>query len=159
MHTRHPPTLPPLLLLLPLVPLLVGCGGPTHTAGTRGVAASNLAVLTVPQLPGESPVQIESIRFDGADEAHAVGKGGRDFYLTPGDDHTATFTLIARPPRVSGVGGWFGPKVPPMRIPVPTALPLGALTAGKRYELMTGTDGFDQSLQSGRMSLVREKPK
>src|SRR5687768_17257540 len=80
-----------LLLIVPVVGIAVGCGGPTHTAGTRGVEAADLAVLSIPQLPAESPVQIDAVQFDGAGDPHAIGKG-RDFYLLPGD-HTATFSL------------------------------------------------------------------
>ena len=109
--------------------LLAGCGGPTRTAGTRGVATSDLAVLSIPQVPDESPVLFETVQFDGAGDPYAIGKG-RDFYLLPGD-HTATFTLIARTPRIPGVAGWFAPKPPTLRIAAPGDIPLGSVTAGK----------------------------
>jgi hypothetical protein len=38
-------------------------------------------------------------------------------------------------------------------------VPLGLLTAGKSYELAHPAEGFDTILQSGQLSLVREKGK
>src|SRR4051812_22181987 len=133
-----------------LVALLVGCG-PTYTAGTRGVAARDLAVLSIPQLPEAAYVRIRAIQFDDAGDQYEVGDG-RDFYLLPGD-HTASVTLIAPVP---GPAGWFVPSSA-LTFPGPKRLPLGTVTAGKSYELAPSVEGFGQLLQGGRLSLVREK--
>ena len=146
-----------------LAPLLIillaaaGCGGPTRTAGTAGLAAKDLSVVSVPGLPRASPVQIRTVRFDGTDEEYDVGKG-RDFYLLPGD-RAASFTLLVRPPGASGAiaskfipnGGW--------NIHGPRNVPLGTLSAGKSYELVRPVEGFGQLLQGNRFSLLREKQK
>ena len=140
-----------LLLLL----FAAGCGGPTRTAGTRGVDAADLSVFSVAQLPRESPVQIRTIRFDGAGPAYKVGNG-RDFYLPP-RDHTASFTLEARLPKIGGgIAGLFIPKRD-LTFPGPRAVPLGTLAAGKTYELIRPAEDFADLLQSGRLALVREK--
>src|SRR6187397_2148879 len=89
----------PLAALLILL-LLAGCGGPTRTAGTRGVAAKNLSVFSVAQLPAASPIRIHAIQFEGDEEAYEVGKG-RAFYLLP-RDQAASFTLSARIPKAAG---------------------------------------------------------
>src|SRR5262245_48702457 len=94
-------------VILLLSGLLTGCG-PTRTAGTSGMAAKDLAVLSIPQLPKEAHVQIKSIQFDDAGDAYEIGSG-RDFYLLP-RDHTASFTLIAIVPKEAGFLGWLVPK-------------------------------------------------
>ena len=96
-------------LALGMVLLLVGCG-PTHTAGTRGLARSDLAVLTVPQLPKITHLRLETIQFDGDTAAYPVGSG-RDFYLLP-RDRTATLTLRAVLPAEAGFLGRFCPRMP-----------------------------------------------
>jgi len=68
-----------------------GCG-PTRTAGTRGVAAPHLAIVSILQFPDESLVLLDTVRFNhgdakddktGGDETYAVGRG-HDYYLLPG---------------------------------------------------------------------------
>ena len=76
-----------------------GCG-PARTAGTRGVAARDLAIVSIPQFPDESLVLLDTVRFNHGDakddkgddkpggdktgdETYAVGRG-KDFYLLPG---------------------------------------------------------------------------
>lgn len=139
-----------------LILSLAGCGGPTRTAGTSGLAAKDLSVLSIAQLPKETHLQIRTIQFDGAGEEYEVGKR-RDFYLQP-SDHTASFTLTAILPDAPGIAGWFIPKGG-LTVPGPKDIPLGAMTAGKTYELATPTEGFDKMLQGGQLSLVREKRK
>ena len=136
-----------------LVVFLAGCGGPTHTAGTSGMAAKDLAVLSVPQLPAEYHVRIQTIQFDDAGDEYDIGKG-RDFYLLP-REHTASFTVSAVVP---GVGGMFVPN-DALTLPGPKHIPLGTLSAGKSYELWTPAQGFDRMLESGDFGLVREKGK
>lgn len=139
-----------------LILLLVGCGGPTRTAGTKGLASRELAVLSIPQLPKEFLLQIRTIQFDGAGEEYKIG-GGRDFYLLP-QHHTASFTLEAIVPKEVGFLDSMLPKE--MRIiPGPRELPMGAMSAGKTYELAPPTQGFDKLMASGELSLVREKAK
>jgi hypothetical protein len=152
MSARHAPRFP--LLAAVLVVLFAGCG-PTRTAGTNGVAAKDLAVLSVPQLPKEAHVQIHTIQFDGSGEEYKIGKA-RDFYLLP-RDHTASFTFKASVPDV-GMLGWLIPK-DALIVAGPGNIPLGALAAGKTYELAAPTEGFDKMLESGQLSLVREKAK
>jgi hypothetical protein len=153
---RHSPSGPGHLAAW-LILFLAGCGGPTHTAGTSGLGAKNLSVLSIPQLPKESPVQVRTIQFDGAGDEYEIGQG-RDFYLLP-RDHTASFTFTAELPDMGGAGlaGWFIPKK--VNIPGPRQIPLGTMTAGKTYELALPTEGLDDLLQSGELSLVREKGK
>ena len=142
-------------LALGLILLLVGCG-PTHTAGTRGLARQDLAVLSVPQLPKITHLRLETVQFDGDAAAYPVGSG-RDFYLLP-RDRTATFTLRAVLPAEAG---FLGPLLPKdaLTFPAPTAVPLGPLTAGHAYELTAPTDGLDKLLDTGRLAFVREKEK
>jgi hypothetical protein len=139
-----------------LILLLVGCGGPTRTSGTSGLAAGELAVLSIPQLPKESHLQIHTIQFDGAGDEYKVGDG-RDFYLLP-RDHTASFTLEAIVPKEVGFLGSLLPKDATI-IPGPRNIPLGAMSAGKAYELAPPAQGFDKILETGQLSLVREKEK
>jgi hypothetical protein len=136
-----------------MITLLVGCG-PTYTAGTKGVAAKDLAVLSIPQLPGEAHVQIKEVQFDGAGDQYTIGNS-RDFYLLPGD-HSAAFTLVAHVP---GIEGMFIPSSA-LTIRTPKAIPLGTFAASKTYELAPPTaESFDQLLDEGHLSLVREKAK
>lgn len=144
MHHRH--------LAAPLVALLLGCG-PTRTAGTKGVAAGDLAVLSVAQLPAGVPVRIDTVQFDGAGDRYDVGSG-REFYLRPGG-HTGSFTFRAHVP---GVAGWFVPRSA-LTVPGPKDVPLGSVAAGKTYELAPTAESFDTLLEDGRLSLVREKAK
>ena len=148
------PRRPAALLILLLV---AGCGGPTRTAGTSGVAAKDLSVLSVPPLPAVSPVQIRTIRFDGAGDEYEVGRC-RDFYLLPGD-RTASFTLTARVPGAGGaVARLFIPKGR-LAFPGPRDVPLGTLAGGKAYELVRPAEDFGLLLEGGRFSVVREKVK
>src|SRR3954451_3477747 len=94
-HPRHSRRRPTALLIL----FLAGCR-PTRTAGTSGLAAKDLSILSVAQLPEEAHLQIHSIQFDGSGEAYQIGKS-RDFYLLP-RDHTASFTLSASVPKEIG---------------------------------------------------------
>jgi len=142
-------------LAVMIIVFLAGCGGPTHTSGTKGMAARELSVLSIPQLPKDAHVQIHTIKFDGAGDEYAIGKS-RDFYLTP-RDHTASFTLSANVPKVGGIPGFLLPKGD-LTLPGPKNIPLGVLTAGKTYELVLPSD-VDKMLQSGQVSLVREKGK
>jgi hypothetical protein len=143
------------------VMLLVGCG-PTRTGGTAGFAAKDLAILSISQLPEEAHIQIQSIQFDGNGDVYKIDKS-RDFYLTPGD-HTASFTLVARVPKMEGMGvmaglaSWLIPKNA-LTLPSLRAIPLGAVAAGKTYELSPsmGADSVERMLQNGSPSLVREK--
>jgi hypothetical protein len=154
---RHSPSRPGHLAAW-LILFLAGCGGPTHTAGTSGHAAKDLSVLSIPQLPKEAHVQIHTIQFDGAGDQYEIGKS-RDFYLLP-RDHTASLTFTAELPDMggaAGLAGWFIPKK--VNIPGPGQIPLGTMTAGKTYELALPTEGMDDLLQSGELSLVREKKK
>jgi hypothetical protein len=141
-----------------LVLLLAGCGGPTRTSGTGGLSGKELAVLSIPQLPKEAQLQIHTIQFDGAGDEYEIGKG-RDFYLLP-RSHTASFSFTARVPsevgEAAGAFGWLIPKEAVI-IPGPRDVPLGALNAGKTYELATPAEGFEKLLHSGQLSLVREK--
>jgi len=162
MHARSPTASRTSLTVVCFVAaaLLVGCG-PTRTAGTGGLSAKDLAVLSIPQLPAETHVQIKAVQFDDAGEAYDIGKH-RDFYLRPRDDHTATFTFTAKIPGLPGPLGWFvpGAKGGDITIPGPKAVPLGAFVAGKTYELAAPTiDSFDTLLEGGQLSLVREKVK
>ena len=141
-------------VLIGLLLLLVGCG-PTRTDGTSGLSRQDLAVLTVPQLSGETHLRIETVRFDDTGDAYPVGHG-RDFYVLP-RDHTAAFTLRAVLPGGAGVFGQFVPK-DALTFPGPP-LPLGPMSAGRAYELALPTDGFDKLLQTGQLSFVREKKK
>ena len=147
----------------------IGCSGPTRTAGTGRMSAKNLAVLSIPQLPDDVHVQLESIQFDDASDSYDVGKKGRDFYLKPGD-HTASFNFVAHVPKIEGMPmlvGWMIPSGKPIPIPGPKNVPLGAVSAGKFYELAPPTpESFQnllQNLQDGgggaQLSLVREKAK
>jgi len=136
-----------------LILFFVGCG-PTRTAGTSGMAAKDLSVLSIAQLPKEAHIQIHSIQFDGAGDEYKIGKG-RDFYLRP-RDHTASFTFTASVPSGGGMLAWLIPN-DALIIPGPKVIPLGAMAAGKSYELSTSPAGFDTMLQSGQLSLVREK--
>ena len=159
---RHPDAHRAFLLLLAAALCLItgGCG-PTRTAGTSGMAAKDLAVLSIPQLPEEAHVQIETIRFDNAGEKYEIGKG-REFYLLPGN-HTADFKLVARMPEVEGLPTLVKALIPSGKtfsIPGPGKLPLGAVSAGKTYELAPpGAESFETLLQDGKVSLVREKAK
>src|SRR5690349_20041734 len=107
MHARSPAA-SLIAFLMVVVCMLVGCG-PTRTAGTGGVAKQALAVLSIPQLPAATYVQIKSVQFDDGGEPYKIGKG-RDFYLRPGDDHTATFAFSAKIPSLPPPLGWFMPK-------------------------------------------------
>jgi hypothetical protein len=135
-----------------LILFLGGCS-PTHTAGTAGKPAKELAVLSIAQLPGELPVRIKSVKFDGAGDEYEIGNG-RDFYLLPGD-HTASFSFVAH---ISGPEGWLIPSSV-TTFAGPAGIPLGSFAAGKAYELAPTTEGFDKMIQEGRLSLVREKGK
>lgn len=143
-------------LVAALLLLLVGCGGPTRTAGTAGLAADELATLTVPQLPRESHLKIRTIQFDNAGDEYKVGNG-RDFYLLP-RNHTATFTLEPILPKEAGFIGALLPKEA-LILPGPRNLPLGAMSAGKAYELVPPIQGFDKLIETGELTLVREKAK
>lgn len=151
-----------------VVSVAVGCSGPTRTAGTNGVAKKDLAVLSIDQLPPEAHVQIDTIQFDDAGEAYKIGKAGRDFYLLPkteGSGHTASFDFVAHMPSPESAGapawvGWMIPKeAKTIHIPGPKGVPLGAVAAGKTYELATPTpENFQKLLlEGGGLSLVREK--
>lgn len=143
-----------------LILFVAGCGGPTRTAGTRGLAAEDLSVFSIAQLPRESPVQILTIQFDGTGDEYEIGKR-RDFYLVP-RDHTASFTLAVRAPRMGGamgtIAGLFMPKTA-LAFPGPRDVPLGTMAAGKTYELVRPAEDFDKMLQDGQLSVVREKGK
>jgi hypothetical protein len=142
-----------------LILFVVGCG-PTRTAGTRGVAAKDLSVLSIAQLPRESPVQLRTIQFGDAGEQYKIGKG-RDFYLLP-RDQTASVTLLARVPKGGGAMGKLAGVLLPngaLTIPGPTNIPLGPLSPGKTYELAGSAEDFAGMLQNGGLSLVREKTK
>jgi hypothetical protein len=144
---------------------LVGCG-PTRTAGTNGMAAKDLSVLSIPQLPEETHLQIKSIQFDGAGDEYEIGSG-HDFYLLP-RDHTASFVFKAILPSEAGFAAMFVPK-DALTFASPKGIPLGAMTAGKTYELALPStdssqgssqdlaDSFDKMLETGQFSLVREK--
>jgi hypothetical protein len=134
---------------------IAGCTSPTHTAGTTGLAVKDLSTLAIPQLPKDAHLQIHTIQFDGDGEEYKIGKG-REFYLKP-SDHTASFTFKASIPNVSGVPGWLMPKGD-VTLPGPKNVPLGALMPGKTYELAAPND-FDKMLQTGELSMVREKGK
>ncbi|HEX8325481.1 MAG TPA: hypothetical protein VF595_16375 [Tepidisphaeraceae bacterium] len=138
-----------------LILLLVGCG-PTRTAGTGGLASRDLAVLSIPQLPKIAHLQIDTIQFDGTGDAYKVGNG-RDFYLPP-RDHTASFTFKAILPAEAGFFGTFIPK-DALTFPGPQRIPLGPMSAGRAYELVTPTEGFEKLLETGQLSFVREKEK
>jgi hypothetical protein len=148
------------VLLVLLAVFVVGGGcGPTRTAGTSGMAAKDLAVLSITQLPDDAHVRIDAIQFDEAGETYEIGKS-RDFYLRPGN-HTANFNFVARMPEVEGMPalvGWLIPAGKSVSIPGPKKVPLGVVAAGKAYELAPPTsDSFDKLLQDGEVSLVREK--
>jgi len=134
---------------------LVGCG-PTHTAGTSGMAAKELSILSITQLPKEAHLQVRTIQFDGAGDAYEIGKG-RDFYLLP-RNHTASFTLTASVPDEIGLPTWLIPKKA-LTFPGPQQIPLGDMTADKAYELALPSEGFDKFVQTGEISLLREKAK
>ena len=163
----QPPRLAGLLIAVLPMCFALGCSGPTYTAGTRGLAAKDLSVLSITQLPADAHIQIDSVQFDGKGDAYKIGKTSRDFYLTPGD-HTASFTLSAQIPKPEGMGAlgslatWMIPKNS-MTIPSPGEIPLGAVAAGKSYELgpntAGGADVFEKMLQEGKLSLVHEKSK
>ena len=160
MNCSFPKRLPVLLpLFVAALGPVGGCSGPTRTAGTSGMAARDLAVLSIPQLPEEAHVQIETIRFDNAGEKYEIGKG-REFYLLPGN-HTADFKLVARMPEVEGLPTLVKALIPSgktITIPGPGKLPLGAVSAGKTYELAPPVaQSFETFLQDGKVSLVREK--
>src|SRR4051794_7515571 len=96
------------LTALLLLSLAAGCGGPTRTAGTSGLAARDLSVLSIAQPPDEVHLKIHSIQFDGGGDKYEIGKH-RDFYLLP-RDHTASFTLVPSLPSVGGLAGLLMPK-------------------------------------------------
>ena len=154
----------PVAVLLTLLAVVGGCSGPTRTAGTGGMAAKELAVLSIPQLPEDAHVQIDTIQFDDADDKFEIGGKGRDFYLKPGD-HTASFNFVAHVPKIEGAPmlvGWLIPSGKPISIPGPKKVPLGAVMAGKFYELAPPTpESFDKLFEEGGggLSLVREKAK
>jgi len=146
-----------------------GCG-PTRTAGTRGVAARDLAIVSIPQFPDESPVKLDTVRFNhgdakndntGGDEAYAVGRG-KDFYLLPGRV-TAGFDLVGQIPDASDMPRWVRWTIPnggKIKIPGPRHLPLGIVAAGKRYELaLPSAEQFNEFFEQGTVSLLREKEK
>jgi hypothetical protein len=135
-----------------LMIFIVGCG-PTRTAGTNGLAAKDLAVLSIPQLPNVAHVQIDAVQFDGQGDRYAIGNS-RDFYLLPGD-HSASFSFVADIP---GPAGLFVPKSD-LKIPGPRHVPLGALSPGKEYELAPTLETFKSLIDGGELSLVREKAK
>lgn len=142
-------------LTLLLIATLTGChSGPTRTGGTSGVAAKDLAVLSIPQLPDVAGIKIQAIQFDNQGDKYEIGKS-RDFYLLPGS-HKVSFTLIA--PAPPGPGGWFVPSGA-LTFPGPKNIPLGMVTAGKTYELAPDIESFEKLLDEGRFSLVREKAK
>jgi hypothetical protein len=134
---------------------LAGChSGPTRTAGTSGVPTKDLAVLTIPQLPDMAGIKIHTIQFDNQGDPYKIDKD-RDFYLLPGS-HKVSFTLMA--PAPPGAGGWFVPTGA-LTIPGPKNIPLGAVTAGKTYELAPNIESFEKLFDDGSFSLVREKAK
>ncbi len=137
-----------------LVVTLAGCGGPTRTTGTSGLAAKDLAVLSIPQLPDAAVIKVYSIQFDNQGDEYKIGKG-RDFYLLPGD-HKVSFTL--QNPAPPGMGGWFVPDSA-LIIPGPKGIPLGTVAAGKAYEFAPNIDSLEGFAEGGGFSLVREKPK
>jgi hypothetical protein len=142
----------PLVATLFMFLAAAGCG-PTRTAGTKGTAAKELAVLSITQLPGAAYVKIDAIQFDDGGDLYKIGKG-RDFYLRPGD-HAASFTLTANVP---GIGGRFIPR-DALTFSGLKGIPLGTFAAGKTYELAPTVDGFGKLLEGGKLSLVREKAK
>ena len=162
-QTRHVAVL--LVILVAGGAGVVGCSGPTRTAGTGSMAAKELAVLSIPQLPQEAHVQIDAIQFDDADDKYEIKKG-RDFYLKPGD-HTASFNFVAKVPKIEGAPmlvGWLIPSGKSISIPGPQKVPLGSVAAGKAYELAPPTpeslDKLMETMQNGgglSLSLVREK--
>jgi hypothetical protein len=138
--------------LLILIVLLVGCG-PTHTAGTKGKSAKELAVLSIDQLDAIPGMEIQSIRFDDHEDAYKVGDG-REFYLLPGE-HTASFDFKVE---VKGPPGWFIPSKA-LTVPGPKGVPLGVMSAGKMYEMNGLVEGFEHLVRNGEFNLIREKPK
>ena len=141
-----------------------GCG-PTRTAGTRGVAARDLAIVSIPQFPDESPVKLDTVRFNHGDrmgdETYAVGRG-KDFYLLPGRV-TAGFDLVGQIPDASGMPRWVRWTIPNggrIKIPGPRDVPLGVVSAGKRYELtLPSAEQFNEFFEQGTVSLLHEKEK
>jgi len=150
-----------------------GCG-PTRTAGTRGVAARDRAIVSIPQFPDESLVLLDTVRFNygdtkddktmgdkGGDETYAIGRG-KDFYLLPGSV-TAGFDLVGQIPDASGMPRWVRWTIPnegKIKIPGPRKLPLGIVAAGKRYELaLPSAEQFNEWFEQGSVSLLHEKGK
>jgi hypothetical protein len=134
---------------------VAGCGGPTRTAGTRGVPTKDLAVFSVLQLPPDAPVQIRTVWFNAASPEYEVGDG-RDFYLLPGG-HTASFNLTVRIPGTTGLFASLYVPEGALNAPGPRNAPLGTLAAGKTYEVVPRAEDFDQMLSGGRLPEVREK--
>jgi hypothetical protein len=68
---------------------VLGCAGPTRTAGTEGLAAEKLATLHVPRHTDVrgwrySPARMVSVSIDGVSYKM---KADQDFYLTAGTHH------------------------------------------------------------------------
>lgn len=118
----------PLLLLL-----LVGCG-PTRTAGTKGVAAKDLAVLTIKQHNAIPGFHINKVTFDDGDTFDI--DGDRDFYLTPGQHKVA----VGYGPCVHGPHAWFSP-MGDWAMYTPKGAATGELRAGRAYALRGWVEG------------------
>ena len=92
----------------------------------------------------------------GATQNGVDARPHHDFYLAP-RDHTASLKFMAILPSLGGPAGWFIPKS--VSMPGPKDIPLGTMSAGKAYELGFPSEGFEQLLQGGEFSFVREKGK
>jgi hypothetical protein len=137
------------LLIALSASLVIGCG-PTRTAGTIGLPSKDLAVLSISPLPPDLYFHIPSVQFDGQGAWYEI-KNSRDFYLTTGD-HTGSFTFAAK---ASGIAGWFTPANTTSGL---KDVPLGAVAAGKAYDLAIPTvESADKIRQMGAMPLAREK--
>jgi hypothetical protein len=129
----------PLLLLLSV--LAVGCG-PTRTAGTKGIPASQLAILHVTQSYDIPVVQVAAIAFDGGEKFKIDGE--RDFYLTPGV-HQVSLDLTTK---LDGPMKWLSSAMADTKLEGPKGLTTGDLQPGKTYEIR-GLAGTMQGMMQG----------
>jgi hypothetical protein len=139
-----------LVLLLPALSLAVGCAGPTRTAGTKGIAANQLAVLHVTRQYDVPLVRVSAVRFDDAGDKYKIDDDGRDFYLTPGVHHVG-LDLTAK---IESPIKWlsFGEH----QFEGPPGLSTGDLQPGKTYELRGIADTVQGLVGGGDMAITRE---
>lgn len=133
-------------MLLLLSALAVGCG-PTRTAGTKGIPASQLAILHVTQSYDVPVVQVAAIGFDDGEKYKIDGE--RDFYLTPGV-HRVALDLKTNLDGLDGPMKWLSYSMKDAKLEGPKGLTTGELQPGKTYEIR-GLAGTMQGMMQGMM--------